>query len=75
MDVYNIFFSPTGGTFKVADTLAKALSEGACHQIDLTVWHDEMPRCDFKYQDAVAVIAMMTLQKRQGLPSLPLLRQ
>ena len=58
MDVYNIFFTPTGGTFKVADTLAKALSEGACHQIDLTVWHDEMPRCDFKYQDAVAVIAM-----------------
>lgn len=57
MNVYNIFFSPTGGTFKVADTLAKALSDGVCHQIDLTV-PDGRIQLGASSQSDLAVIAM-----------------
>ena len=56
MTVYNIFFSPTGGTRRVADRLAESMSE-ACISIDLCDPHWDAQQLSLTQED-LCVIAV-----------------
>ena len=49
MKFYNIFFSPTGGTKKVADSVAKGMKLDA-EEIDLIKEPDKLMKVNFEKQ-------------------------
>lgn len=52
MEIYNIYFSPTGGTKKAADIVCRALADGRnVTEIDLSVYGENYSRYQFKEGD------------------------
>lgn len=72
MKIYEITFSPTGGTQKSADMLTKALGS-ACTAIDLTDSHADFSAVSFASED-VAVIAVPSYGGRVPAPAAERLR-
>ena len=73
MKLYEISFSPTGGTKKVADCLAEALSEDI-HPIDLTEMREDFRALSLKETDT-AVIAVPSYGGRVPAPAVERLSQ
>lgn len=73
MKLYEISFSPTGGTKKVADCLAEALSEDI-HPIDLTEMREDFRALSLKETDT-AVIAVPSYGGRAPFPAVERLSQ
>lgn len=49
MEIYNIYFSPTGGTKKAADIVCRALADGQnVTEIDLSVYGEDYSRYQLK---------------------------
>ena len=67
MKLYEISFSPTGGTKKVADCLAEALSEDI-HPIDLTEMREDFRALSLKETDT-AVIAVPSYGGETSAPA------
>jgi hypothetical protein len=67
MKFYNIFFSPTGGTKKVADIVAKGTKLDA-EEIDLIKEPDKLMKVNFEKEDLclVAVPSYGGIGGRQG---------
>ncbi len=72
MALYNIHFSPTGGTKKAADCLTRALGGGAV-EIDLIRDRDALARTAFTAED-VCVVAVPSFGGRVPSPAAALLR-
>lgn len=72
MAMYNIHFSPTGGTKKAADCLTRALGGGAV-EIDLIRDRDALARTAFTAED-VCVVAVPSFGGRVPSPAAALLR-
>ena len=78
MEIYNIYFSPTGGTKKAADIVCRALADGQnVTEIDLSVYGEDYSRYQFKkgdlcvaavpsYGGRVPVIAVERLASMSG---------
>ena len=73
MNLYEISFSPTGGTKKVADCLAEALSQDI-HPIDLTEMREDFRALSLKETDT-AVIAVPSYGGRVPAPAVERLSQ
>ena len=73
MKLYEISFSPTGGTKKVADCLAEALSQDI-HPIDLTEMREDFRALSLKETDT-AVIAVPSYGGRVPAPAVERLSQ
>lgn len=76
MQVYSIYFSPTGGTKQVIDTLAQAW-ETACHEVDLIAHPDAAETLALQSEDICLIgvpsfggrvpeVALTRLQALQG---------
>lgn len=72
MKLYEIYFSPTGGTKKTADTVAAALNSKA-EQIDLIKTPDRLKEIDFKAED-VCLVAVPSYGGRVPAPAAECLR-
>ena len=68
MKFYNIFFSPTGGTKKVADIVAKGTKLNA-EEIDLIKEPDKLMKVNFEKED-LCLVAVPSLSQQYLLLSL-----
>lgn len=73
MKLYEIYFSPTGGTKKVADAVAAALN-GRAEQIDLIKTPDRLKKIKFQTED-VCLVAVPSYGGRVPAPAAECLKK
>lgn len=68
MKIYNINFSPTGGTKKVSDLLSSQLSESVSN-VDLTDCKTDFSEIELTEEEDVAIIAVPSYSGRVPAPA------